>query len=109
MLLRHARLVPVGLPAPDEPVDLRLEGGRVSAVQGRLDALPGEEVLDAGGRWLAPGLWDAHVHLGQWARRGARFDLAGATGMPDALGRVRDALTAAPAGAALLVGGGYRP
>ncbi|MGC3994018.1 MAG: amidohydrolase family protein [Propionicimonas sp.] len=109
MLLRHAQLVPVGLPAPDEPVDLRVEAGRVTAVEGVLEPEPGEEVLDADGRWLIPGLWDAHVHLGQWARRSTRFDLTGTTSMPDALARVRAAVVAAPAGTALLVGGGYRP
>ena len=37
---------------------------------------PDEEVLDAGGRWLVPGLWDAHVHLQTWARASVRLDLS---------------------------------
>ena len=32
--------------------------------------------MEAGGRWLIPGLWDAHVHLGQWALAARRLDLS---------------------------------
>ncbi len=105
MLLRDVRLVPVAGPAPDGPVDVRLDGDRVVTVRAGLAPEHGEDVLDAAGRWLIPGLWDAHVHLGQWARQGTRLDLAGTTSRAEALQRI----AAAPGGAGLLVGGGYRP
>jgi predicted amidohydrolase YtcJ len=105
MLLRDVRLVPVGGPAPDGAVDVRLDGDLVAAVAPDLSPLPSEPVVEGGGRWLIPGLWDAHVHLGQWARQGTRLDLAGTTSRAQALSRI----AAAPAGANLLVGGGYRP
>jgi hypothetical protein len=38
-----------------------------------------EQVLDAGGRWAVPGLWDAHVHLQTWARALVRLDVSGTT------------------------------
>ncbi|MCC2032298.1 amidohydrolase [Microbacterium allomyrinae] len=36
-------------------------------------------VLDAGGGWLIPGLWDHHVHVVQWALTGDRVPLGEAT------------------------------
>ena len=106
MLLRNARLVPLGRPAPPDPVDVRLAGARVAEIGPSLAPDRGEEVLAAEGRWLIPGLWDAHVHLGQWARRSTRLDLAGCTSRAEALARVAAGLDSAEA---VLVGAGYRP
>ncbi len=44
-------------------------------------ALPGREadqgeVIDLGGRYLIPGLWDNHVHFGQWALMRQRLDMS---------------------------------
>lgn len=36
---------------------------------------PGE-VIDLGGRYLLPGLWDSHVHFGQWAQTRRRLDMS---------------------------------
>ncbi|WP_416482554.1 amidohydrolase [Streptomyces sp. CL12] len=36
-----------------------------------------ERVVDLDGRVLLPGLWDAHVHLAEWANARHRLDLAG--------------------------------
>jgi len=63
----------------DEPADLVVRGGRVLSVFTRewletdiaivdghvagLGAYDGNEVLDASGRWVVPGLIDAHVHI----------------------------------------------
>lgn len=104
MLLRNVHL-PLG--GPPGLWDVRLEGALVAAV-GRLAARPGEEALDAEGRWLVPGLWDAHVHLGQWARRRTRLDVSGTADAGQVLARVAAALATLPAGT-LLVGGGQRP
>lgn len=104
MLLRSVRLVGIGASAPVEPVDVRLTRGRVAAVAPRLDPGRGEEAWHLDGRWLTPGLWDAHVHLGQWARQGTRLDVSGTSDRDEAPARV-----AAASGVGLLVGGGYRP
>ncbi len=106
MLLRGVRLVPLDRPAPRHPVDVRLSGGRVVEVGTGLEVAAGEDLLAASGRWLIPGLWDAHVHLGQWARQGHRLDLAGTGSLAEALARVA---AGAVGGTGLLVGGGYRP
>ncbi|HQV91862.1 MAG TPA: amidohydrolase, partial [Phycicoccus sp.] len=71
MLVRQARLVPIGgraAPVVDSwPVDLRIEGGRVTEIAPVLSPYAGEQVIDAGGRWAIPGLWDAHTHPVMWA------------------------------------------
>ncbi len=109
MLLRRARLVPVGAPAPDGPVDVRIRAGVVTAVSPALRPQPAEAVVDAGGRWAIPGLWDQHVHLGQWARTRQRLDLAG-TADPDAVTRiVRAHVATLPTGTGGIVTGyGHR-
>ncbi|MCL8024025.1 amidohydrolase [Nocardioides bruguierae] len=84
-LLRSARVVPLRPgdgPGP-EPVDVLVRGGRVVEVGAGL-AADGAEVVDAAGRWLTPGLWDAHVHLAQWTLSSGRLDLAGARSPEDA-------------------------
>lgn len=43
--------------------DLRVEEGRITALAPRLDAAPGETVIEARGGTLLPGLHDHHLHL----------------------------------------------
>ncbi|KJQ55817.1 amidohydrolase [Microbacterium sp. SA39] len=64
--------------ADDEPVDIVIEGGRIAdiAPTGALRAQG--EVLDAGGAWAVPGLWDNHVHTVQWALATERLPLRAA-------------------------------
>jgi imidazolonepropionase-like amidohydrolase len=42
---------------------LLVEDGHIKAVGARLDAPPGAEVIDLSGRYVLPGLIDAHTHL----------------------------------------------
>ncbi len=42
--------------------DIRVVGDRIAAVEQRLDPLPGETVIAAGGRLVMPGLVNAHFH-----------------------------------------------
>lgn len=46
----------------DEVGDLLVEGGRIAALGSGIEA-GDAEVIDATGRWLAPGFIDLHVHL----------------------------------------------
>lgn len=86
LFIRQARIVPVGgRPAPARPVDLRISDDRVIEVAPTLRPSSADEVLDADGRWLIPGLWDQHVHLGQWAATAGRLDLSHTTSPQDAV------------------------
>ena len=62
---------------------LRVENGRVAALvpMAEWGARPDEEVIDAGGRWITPGLIDCHTHLVWGGSRAGEFErrLAGAT------------------------------
>lgn len=79
--------------------DLRLRDGRIRlAPAGTLDPEPDEELLDAQGRWLIPGLWDDHVHFDQWAQARTRTDLSDCASAEEALDAVRAALVAEAAG-----------
>ena len=72
------------------PVDLRLRDGVVQEVGPELRPGPDEQVLDADGRWLVPGLWDAHVHLQTWARAAVRLDLSGTSSAEQVVRRVAE-------------------
>ena len=43
--------------------DVRVKQGRIDAIGGDLDARPGEQVVDASGLWLLPGMIDDQVHF----------------------------------------------
>lgn len=78
-LLRNARVV--GRDA--EPVDVLIEDGAVAAIAP--DIVPGAaETIDVQGRFLAPGLWDNHVHMDQWALVRQRLDVTSATSAAEA-------------------------
>lgn len=99
MLLRGARIVG----RADQPaVDLVVDGGLIRAVGVGLRYAG--EVVDADGRWVMPGLWDKHVHLGQWALARRRIDLSGTPAAAAVLDRVR----AAPDDGRPLIGFGHR-
>lgn len=100
LLLRSARLVDT-----DGLVDVLLREGRVAAVGPSLSASDASSVaLD--GRWLMPGLWDAHVHLTQWALARRRLDVSSATSAAHAVAIVASAPRPVPGSA--LVGFGFR-
>jgi len=50
--------------------DVRLAGGRIAAVGQGLRAQPGDEVVDATGMLLLPGLIDSHTHMWQGPLKG---------------------------------------
>jgi imidazolonepropionase-like amidohydrolase len=47
-----------------------IEGGRIAAVGRDLTAPAGAAVVDAAGKWVTPGIIDAHSHLGVYAAPG---------------------------------------
>ncbi len=108
MLLREVRLVPVGgVPAPSEPVDVRILDGIVVGVAPRLPAEGAERIVECDGRYAVPGLWDKHVHLAQWAAFRRRLDTSGTTSPGEVLARVAARLPSVADGS-VLVGYGHR-
>jgi predicted amidohydrolase YtcJ len=106
VLIRNVRLVALDGPAPQDLVDVRVRDGRVVEVGPGLTA-DADQSYDAEGGWLMPGLWDQHVHLGQWSLSSARLDLAPARSAAQAVEMVRERLAAHPD--APVVGWGHRP
>ncbi|RBN37839.1 dihydroorotase, partial [Priestia megaterium] len=45
-----------------EKVELKIENGVIAEIASHID-VENEEVIDAGGNFLSPGLIDVHVHL----------------------------------------------
>ena len=43
--------------------DIAMRNGEIAAIAPGLDASQAKEVVDATGRWVMPGLFDAHTHL----------------------------------------------
>lgn len=98
LLIRDARLVPVqpGDTAPDGPVDVLLHDGRVVDVRPGVARPDGVEEVEADGRWLLPGLWDQHVHLGQWTLASQRVDASAVGSVAEAVSLVAERVAAAP-------------
>ncbi len=107
-VLRNVRLVELGRGRGygGEPLDVRVVDERVESVGHEVTRPAGIPEMDGEGRWLMPGLWDAHVHLGQWTLASQRLDLGGTESVGEALARVTSRLaeTDGP-----LVAWGHRP
>lgn len=73
---------------------MRVRDGIVTEVAAGLRRMPGEESVDGGGAHLMPGLWDAHVHLGQWALTSQRIDISGARSASEAAATIATAAAA---------------
>ncbi len=61
LLVKNAQLID-GSGQAARRADVRVTGDTIAAIGDRLDAQPGERVIDAGGKVLAPGFIDMHSH-----------------------------------------------
>ena len=59
-LIVNARLVNEGR---EFDGDLRFANGRITHIDAKLTPQPGDQVIEAGGRWLLPGMIDDQVHF----------------------------------------------
>ncbi|MCB9795809.1 MAG: amidohydrolase family protein [Alphaproteobacteria bacterium] len=104
VVLRGAQVVGVGA------VDVLVSEGRIAAVGG---AMPEDaDVIDLSGKWLAPALIDAHVHVAYW-QVGDELAAAGLAGAVDLaapeewIGRGFEGLEVAWSGPMVTAVGGY--
>ena len=91
----HVLVTGVRLRPDAEPTDVRIRRGSIVEIGPwltRYDA----QVHDGGGALALPGLWDGHVHFGQWAAMTRRVDLADTTGPEDVTARIARHLTSNP-------------
>jgi predicted amidohydrolase YtcJ len=73
------------------------------------DRLNQREPVDLEGRWLQPGLWDSHVHFGQWSMLSRRLDLSFARSAAETAALVRTHLAQHPQEhGTVLIGQGFR-
>src|SRR5207245_9313143 len=66
--IQHARLFDSETAAVKDGMSVLIANGRIAAVTPDREAkpAPAQDVMDAKGKMLLPGLWDMHVHLGDW-------------------------------------------
>lgn len=86
-------LLLANLRVPGAPgvVDIAIAGDTIAAIAPAGTLRFGERI-DVAGRWVIPGLWDAHIHATQWVTSRRRVDLSGAASARDALRLAADAL-----------------
>lgn len=97
-------------------VDLVIDGGVIRTMTSsqpdrRPDPRHGDvdDDVDLDGRWIGPGLWDSHVHFGQWALVSRRLDVSAAASAAETAHLVRDELARHPrAPGEVLIGQGFR-
>lgn len=65
LLIRNAKLLTMGERDYPDGGDLLIEDGKVKAVGTDLPAV-GAKVVEAGGKYVLPGIIDAHCHVGMW-------------------------------------------
>ncbi|MDR0417431.1 MAG: amidohydrolase family protein, partial [Propionibacteriaceae bacterium] len=107
LVIRRVRPVDLVGGRPAEPLDVAVAGGRITALGPNLARPAGADELDGDGRWLLPGLWDAHVHFRQWAAALDRLDLSGSVDAAAVVAAVERRLAEGRV-PAILIGFGYR-
>lgn len=108
LLLRETRVVPLtGSPLVAEPTDVLVVDGAVTAVGPGLERPAGVEEVAAGGRWLIPGIWDQHVHLGQWTLSQQRVDTSALASPEESVALVARLVSEEPGRP--VIGFGHRP
>lgn len=97
MILEHARIW-TGNPRQPWAEAMRIQEGRIAAVGSRSEVEGPGPRRDLQGRLVIPGLWDAHIHLYDWALARQQVCLAGCRTREELLERVRRHALATPRG-----------
>lgn len=92
-----------------ELIDIVVRDGAIAAIGPSGTVAVEGEIVDAAGRFVGPGLWDAHTHFTQHVIRRSRVDLTETTSAADVLATARAALDAGhPLLNGMLMGYGFR-
>lgn len=84
LLLRNLRVFDAHTGTMTELQDIFIDGGRIRAI-GPLDGAPGAtEIIDCGGRFALPGLFDCHTHVAHLATMNSEEKAAVLGGLVDA-------------------------
>ncbi len=62
-VVQNATVMTVSSAGTLENASVLIRGGRIAAVGGDVDVPPGAHVIDAAGKWVIPGIIDAHSHI----------------------------------------------
>jgi len=104
-------LASVRQPGETESRNIHISGGAVTRITAAQDRPPGTRIVDFGGRFVIPGLWDEHVHMTQWAMAANRIDLSHAASARTAVGIIRSRMAGDHSradGGQAVVGVGFR-
>ena len=66
VLIQHATVL-TGTGVQLDDADVLIQDGKISAVRKGAGTVPGARIIDAKGRYVTPGIIDAHSHLGVYA------------------------------------------
>ena len=64
LIFKHVTVIDGTGAAPRVNVSVAIAGGRITAIEKNIRARPRDQVIEAKGKFLIPGLWDMHIHLG---------------------------------------------
>jgi hypothetical protein len=64
LILKNLTVIDATGAPPQKNVSVSIAGGRIAAIQKKIHTRKGDRVIDATGKYLIPGLWDMHIHLG---------------------------------------------
>lgn len=106
LLLAGARIVGAERTAA-RPGDVLLRDGRIARIAPRIEE-PTARRVELDGHFVSPGMWDGHVHLGQWAAVSRRLDLSSARSAAEAAALVRARVDAGWPADEILLGYGFR-
>ena len=64
LVIQHSTIIDLASPKPLKNASLVVQGGRILAIGDNIKPPVGSLLIDGRGKFLIPGLWDMHVHLG---------------------------------------------
>ena len=64
LIIKNVTVIDATGAAPRRKMSVGIAAGRITVIQKKIKTARGIRVVDAKGKFLIPGLWDMHIHLG---------------------------------------------